>query len=667
MSSRAPKFLPPAALQAEVQRTDKLRSSCQTALQKAQEVCDSAQNKLTAALSRLEATKLLLETLREDKAAVQLDADILEHLVKTLTASHARKEADIERLADELKRGEEELLAGEKEVEKCRGVEELAKSSLADTEGKLKKAQQEYEKTYARANPAPEVVPKGESATEKDKKDREKEKEKEKDSRSNLRKKKRSPSPRKDAKSRRTPRRSPSPIRSSKRSRRQSRSRSWDRRRRRSRSRSKSADRKRRKSPAPRKASAKHTGDNVATKKAGKDKTKADKPEQAKATDAARKGPEEKGGAAVADSKPSEVDQAEKRNGVSLGDDEKASQDTPVRASPVSAATAGAADALPNGEAAGTAKGEEDKDAGAEDVQAKKENGHISNDKAAESSSDGDSSASSSRHNRSPSVKSTPKRSRRSVSSGPSSGSPPPRRARGRRGSSRSLSASPRRRRLGSPRRRASGSPRRRGRSDTPVRRRRSASRWRSFSRSRSRIRVRSPPRLEKIDAYTMDLFKTSLRKCLEHHLVPFNISLINDIMRKEDRSWNIRSLNTTFLTFMKKLEDEGYVDLATRGSTTMVAGSARYKDIIEATTERLRQSRLDRRTRSRSRLRSPPSGRRRSRSPLRGRRSASRGRTRTPVRHRRSQSPRRRRSGSPGRGGERWALGGGGERWEMT
>ena len=45
--------------------------------------------------------------------------------------------------------------------------------------------------------------------------------------------------------------------------------------------------------------------------------------------------------------------------------------------------------------------------------------------------------------------------------------------------------------------------------------------------RSRSRIRVRSPPRLEKIDAYTMDLFKTSLRKCLEHHSVPFNISLV--------------------------------------------------------------------------------------------------------------------------------------------
>ncbi len=49
-------------------------------------------------------------------------------------------------------------MAGEKEVEKCRGVEELAKSSLAETEGKLKKAQQDYEKTYARANPAPEVA-----------------------------------------------------------------------------------------------------------------------------------------------------------------------------------------------------------------------------------------------------------------------------------------------------------------------------------------------------------------------------------------------------------------------------------------------------------------------------------------------------------------------------
>lgn len=218
-----------------------------------------------------------------------------------------------------------------------------------------------------------------------------------------------------------------------------------------------------------------HTGDKVSARKAGKDETRADKPEQAKVTDVAKKVPEEKGGAAVADSKPSKVDQAEKRNGVSLGDDEKASQGTPVGASPVSAATAGAADALPNGEAAGTVKGEEDKVTGAEDVQAQKENGHLSNDKAAESDSDGDSSTSSSRHSRSPSVKSTPKRSRRSVSSRPSSGSPPPRRARGRRGSSRSLSASPRRRRL--------GSPRRRGRSDTPIRRRRTASRRRSFSR----------------------------------------------------------------------------------------------------------------------------------------------------------------------------------------
>lgn len=36
-----------------------------------------------------------------------------------------------------------------------------------------------------------------------------------------------------------------------------------------------------------------------------------------------------------------------------------------------------------------------------------------------------------------------------------------------------------------------------------------------------------------------------------------FCVPQINDIMRKEDRSWNIRSLNTTFLIFMKKLEDE--------------------------------------------------------------------------------------------------------------
>ena len=63
MSSRAPKFLPPAALQAEVVRTDKLRSSCKSAVQKAQEVTKSAQRKVTAALGRLEASKLLHESL----------------------------------------------------------------------------------------------------------------------------------------------------------------------------------------------------------------------------------------------------------------------------------------------------------------------------------------------------------------------------------------------------------------------------------------------------------------------------------------------------------------------------------------------------------------------------------------------------------------------------
>lgn len=71
MSSRAPKFLPPAALQAEVLRTDKLRSSCQNALQKAQEVTKSAQKKVTAALSRLEASKLLHDSLAGEYSIVE--------------------------------------------------------------------------------------------------------------------------------------------------------------------------------------------------------------------------------------------------------------------------------------------------------------------------------------------------------------------------------------------------------------------------------------------------------------------------------------------------------------------------------------------------------------------------------------------------------------------
>lgn len=51
---------------------------------------------------------------------------------------------------------QEELVAGEKDVQTCKGVEELAKSSLSESEEKYRKAQQEYEKTYARANPPPE-------------------------------------------------------------------------------------------------------------------------------------------------------------------------------------------------------------------------------------------------------------------------------------------------------------------------------------------------------------------------------------------------------------------------------------------------------------------------------------------------------------------------------
>jgi hypothetical protein len=37
-------------------------------------------------------------------------------------------------------------------------VEELAKTSLSEAQEKYKKALQEYEKTYARANPPPEPV-----------------------------------------------------------------------------------------------------------------------------------------------------------------------------------------------------------------------------------------------------------------------------------------------------------------------------------------------------------------------------------------------------------------------------------------------------------------------------------------------------------------------------
>jgi hypothetical protein len=62
MTSRAPKFLPPGALQAEVLRTEKHRSSCQTAVQKAQEVVQSAHKKLTEALNRMEASKLVFES-----------------------------------------------------------------------------------------------------------------------------------------------------------------------------------------------------------------------------------------------------------------------------------------------------------------------------------------------------------------------------------------------------------------------------------------------------------------------------------------------------------------------------------------------------------------------------------------------------------------------------
>lgn len=53
---------------------------------------------------------------------------------------------------------QEELRGVEKDVQTCKGVEELAKTSLSEAQEKYKKALQEYEKTYARANPPPEPV-----------------------------------------------------------------------------------------------------------------------------------------------------------------------------------------------------------------------------------------------------------------------------------------------------------------------------------------------------------------------------------------------------------------------------------------------------------------------------------------------------------------------------
>ncbi|KAL0029212.1 hypothetical protein WJX79_003633 [Trebouxia sp. C0005] len=277
------------------------------------------------------------------------------------------------------------------------------------------------------------------------------------------------------------------------------------------------------------------------------------------------------------------------------------------------------------------------------------------------------------------------RRSRRSPSRSRRRSSPrkrtPPRRSRSR----------PRR---SSPHRRASSpisfrqrnSLRRDSKRSPPRRRRaRSRSRMRSPVRRRVSSRGRSPIPLRpgqrrpsdlRIDENTRALFLQGLKTVLRRKRTPFNISLINDVMRAEDRRWNVRvAFDVSFAVLCQKFELDKEIVLGYSGDSVMIDSAPKYE------VDRRSLSPVKRGGRSISPVRrskaslspvprrggksvSPPLKRRsispvkrpaRSPSPVRARRRSP---SPPPRRRRRSLTPPRRRSLSPpGAAGDRWVM----------
>ncbi|KAG1656958.1 hypothetical protein FOA52_004344 [Chlamydomonas sp. UWO 241] len=173
------------------------------------------------------------------------------------------------------------------------------------------------------------------------------------------------------------------------------------------------------------------------------------------------------------------------------------------------------------------------------------------------------------------------------------------------RSSSRSRSRSPRRRSRSHSRSR-SQSPRRGGRTRSPARRSRSPRRRRGSRSPRGRGRAATPPDLDKLEVprQVQSLFKDAVLALLERdlHRLPTNISKINDIMRKSDRTFHFKNVPgvATFRGLCQWFERQGLIELTSMKDSVMISGSRLVKDLPAGVRERAKESDLDRGVRER-------------------------------------------------------------------
>ncbi|KAK9842299.1 hypothetical protein WJX81_005254 [Elliptochloris bilobata] len=113
--------------------------------------------------------------------------------------------------------------------------------------------------------------------------------------------------------------------------------------------------------------------------------------------------------------------------------------------------------------------------------------------------------------------------------------------------------------------------------------RRRSRSRGRSRSPLRRRL-TRSPPRRRPpIPRAAHALFMDALRRAVGTWPLPFNISLVNDVMKQMDRIWQIRDLGMSFSDFMREMEMEGIVVLGRAFQSQLVIDVPPMRDVDPA------------------------------------------------------------------------------------
>ncbi|KDD72550.1 hypothetical protein H632_c3200p0, partial [Helicosporidium sp. ATCC 50920] len=134
------------------------------------------------------------------------------------------------------------------------------------------------------------------------------------------------------------------------------------------------------------------------------------------------------------------------------------------------------------------------------------------------------------------------------------------------------------------------------------------------------------------VNARAEKLFVESLKEAVAKRSLPFNASVVSDIMRLRDSWWKPARLNTTFTAFLKKMEAHGHIALHRTVDSIFIGksrhsrgGDARDSRSPEQLEKKSRGGRGGKRSRGEH-----ANGRARSAS-----RSRSRSRSRSPVRRR--------------------------------